>query len=561
MIILGINGAISFDSNDNKTYSHGSSVTLVIDGKLISSVTEERLSRIKYDGNYPKLSIEEVLLRNNLKREDIDIVAYVGSCFTLDFEHPLSFLKTNFPKSKIEFVEHHLAHAMSSFLSSDFDECNIFTFDGAGESHDVKTNKDRLYTNSTFWTANKKDFIIHKNHNSYNSNCSEKNIFHYSNLGEFYNDVSMYTIYQKTKNIGHRESAPGKAMGIVAYGNYKNIKAPNPFKILKPTEYDMPVIVSYRAEYLDIVNYFHEKNENDVMAWGQKIFEDTLIEYFKQIPLNIKKTNLCMSGGCSLNILLNSRLIEEGVYEDVHINTAPNDDGLSFGAALYVSRKYENKIDLPINIGCIGLDYSDEKVLKDFQKFQNDFTYEKKSFDEIIEIVSELLIKNEIVAWFQDKSEFGPRALGNRSIFANPTFENKELLNEKIKFRESWRPYAAIIMEEHLNDWFDIPKKNSHYMLFSGKVKNDKLGKIPSVTHVDNTCRVQTVNNLINERSYLLLKQFHKKSAIPLLLNTSFNTLKGEPIVETPKDAFNSVLNSKIDYLVINNFLFKKRKI
>ena len=176
-----------------------------------------------------------------------------------------------------------------------------------------------------------------------------------------------------------------------------------------------------------------------------------------------------------------------------------------------------------------------------------------KNFDELCEVVVDKLEDNKIIGWFQGKSEFGPRALGNRSILANPTFDNKDYINDEIKHRESWRPYAPIMLEEELHNWYNIPKKSSPYMLFNATLLEDKRGQIPSVTHVDNTARVQTVNKSINSRVYTLLQKFHKRTGVPILLNTSFN-VGGEPIVETPDDAINTFVNSKIDYLVIGNY-------
>ena len=199
-------------------------------------------------------------------------------------------------------------------------------------------------------------------------------------------------------------------------------------------------------------------------------------------------------------------------------------------------------------------------MVSTLEKHKNELIYKQYEYKEVYEIISQNLKDNKIVAWHQGKSEYGPRALGNRSIFANPSFDNKQLLNEKVKFREHWRPYAAIVMEEHLEEWFNIPKKDSHYMLFNSIVREEKRQLLKSATHVDNSCRIQTVNEDINDKAYNLLKHFKEKTGIPVLLNTSFNTIPEEPIVETPSDAINSFLYSKIDYLVMNNFIITKNR-
>jgi len=175
------------------------------------------------------------------------------------------------------------------------------------------------------------------------------------------------------------------------------------------------------------------------------------------------------------------------------------------------------------------------------------------SFEELCKYVVNQLEENKIIGWFQGKSEFGPRALGNRSILANPTFDNKDYINDNIKHRESWRPYAPIMLESELHNWFNIPKKSSPYMLFNAKLLEEKIGKIPAVTHVDNTARIQTVNEKQNYRMYTLLTTFYKRTNVPLLLNTSFN-VGGEPIVETPDDAIKTFTNSDIDMLVMQDY-------
>ena len=182
-----------------------------------------------------------------------------------------------------------------------------------------------------------------------------------------------------------------------------------------------------------------------------------------------------------------------------------------------------------------------------------------KNFEELCETVVDNLVENKVIGWFQGKSEFGPRALGNRSILVNPIFDNKDHLTDNIKYRESWRPYAPIMLEEELHNWFRIPKKSSPYMLFNAHLLEDKIGRVPSVTHCDNTSRVQTVSKSLNGRAYTLLEKFYKRTEVPILLNTSFN-VAGEPIVESPDNAINTFMNSNIDILVIQDYYCWKSK-
>ena len=275
----------------------------------------------------------------------------------------------------------------------------------------------------------------------------------------------------------------------------------------------------------------------------------------------IKNDNLCLGGGCALNILANTKIIEEGVYKNVHVNTAPNDDGLCLGAALYMAAKYEKtRPILPDDIGYLGINYSDEDIENSLQPIDSQvLEYEK--FDDFLDLCKRVvkdLKDNKVVAWFQDKSEFGPRALGNRSLLVNPIFDNKDYLNNEVKYREYWRPYAPMVIEEEVKDWFTLPVDKSPHMLFNSWVVEDKKERIPSVVHEDGSARVQTVSEINNRKVYMLLQEFFKETEVPVLLNTSFN-LGGEPIVESPADAVRTFTNSNIDVLVMQNYYCRKK--
>lgn len=580
MNILGISGAIGWDSNvsisgsnglSGDTWVHGAGACLICAGKFIGALEEERLTRIKYDGNYPVNAINALLKKGMITVNDIDIVAYVGSCvtFSTDFRvngYTEKKLKALFPNATILLIDHHNAHIGAAFFTSPFEEANIFTLDGLGDLHypDItrKYNNKIYGNNATFSSAVKNKFKLTKFYNSYSSNQTFE-------LGNFFSDFSKLCLIKiaALKNLDDfketgiiRESGPGKIMGLSAYGNYANVPYPIPFIVKAPTTQDIPIIVTGANldEWYKNMFYDNSIQAKDIAAWIQYVFQNTVLEFLEKIPAQYKNKNLCFGGGSALNILTNSEIINNGYYDDVHICSAPNDDGLSLGAALLASHAQGINVSLPENIGCIGLDYDDNVILQILHGF-NEILYEKWTEENLYVFVASKLKENCIVAWHRGQSEYGPRALGNRSIFANPSFHNKDRLNKVVKFREEWRPYAAIIMEEHLSEWIDIPKKNSRYMLFSGIVKESKRALIPSVTHADNTCRIQTVTPTINEGAYRLLNEFNKLTNIPLLLNTSFNTIPGEPIVETPQDAVKSFLHSQIDYLIINNFVITRK--
>ena len=432
MNILGINGSVGWDGNlsminGQDFWVHGSGATLFMDGELKGSVSEERLSRVKYDGNYPEQAIDELLTRNLLTPENIDIVAYVNNACVISYQLKLQGysskkLSSLFPNAKIMFVDHHLAHASGSFLTSGFMESNIFSFDGAGDFHPLSVIDPNAVASSGILDQG----MRLNNTCFYNGNISTKNIepIYQTYLddtlnmfGAAYSEFSGI-IYQlkvegklekdedlDTENNGKRlikilsicsfgtevdmtnyeynfednmymgpilrETHPGKIMGLAAYGDHTNVDIPDVFALTY--EWNMPVI-QYDENSKDfIINRAKELefSPEDLAAWLQNQFETYLLKMLKHIPKDIKTNKLCLSGGCALNITANSKIIEEGIYEDVHVNTAPNDDGLNFGAAALCAFKNEKDLIIPENIGCIGLDYSDSDIITSIMNYNN----------------------------------------------------------------------------------------------------------------------------------------------------------------------------------------------
>tara|TARA_B100000809_G_C15125770_1_gene526171 strand:- start:1546 stop:2811 length:1266 start_codon:yes stop_codon:yes gene_type:complete len=410
--ILGIAGAIGWDGNwsminDVDYWVHGSGATLFVDGELKNALSEERLTRIKYDGRYPENAIEKILTENNLTNEDVDVVAYVAGavllCYSLKLRGYLTTtLKKLFPNARIITVDHHIAHAAASFLTSGFEEANVFTFDGAGDFHpDQQWDAPKL-NNTSFYNASRKDksltninntYINEEGTNSFGGVYSEYSIMIYEmkvngvipseedvdqvtenytqimkkvlNLHSFsdFVDITNYKsnieddIYDNPKL---RETYPGKIMGLSAYGNHENIDAPDIYELI--FEDDFPVIKVDKETKLHIIQNSKDYLPEDLADWLQYNFEKYLLLYLKNIPEEIKTKKLCLGGGCALNILANSKIISEGIYEDVHVNTAPNDDGLSFGAAAWAATRMEEDLVLPLNQGCLGGSYSDEYI-------------------------------------------------------------------------------------------------------------------------------------------------------------------------------------------------------
>jgi predicted NodU family carbamoyl transferase len=437
--ILGISGSIGWDGNwsmidDRDYWVHGSGATLVIDGELKGALSEERMTRIKHDGNYPKNTIKKLLTENNLTNDDIDVITYVSPAVLLSYSNKLhGYLTTKlrelFPNARILTLDHHIAHAAAAFLTSGFEEANVFTFDGAGDFHpDQKYDQPKL-NNTSFFNGTLEDKKLTNIHNTYidenHTNLfggiySEYAIMIYEmkvngiipssvgmltyvgddidentenytkimrsvlNIHSFDDFVDITDYNSKIKefdlnpydNPVLREIFPGKIMGLAAYGNHENLDAPDIFDF-KKLDNDFPETTVNGKTYITeifpeitvnketkkhIVDHSSDYTPEDMAAWLQYNFEKYLLLILKNIPKKFKKKKLCLGGGCALNILTNSKIISEGIYEDVHVNTAPNDDGLSFGGAVWTAFRLEENLVLPKNQGCLGPSYSNEYI-------------------------------------------------------------------------------------------------------------------------------------------------------------------------------------------------------
>ena len=382
MNILGICGAIGWDGNipfmvDNlgDMWVHGSGVTLIMNGELKTALAEERFSRIKYDGNYPKLSIEKILDQNKLTKYDIDLVVYVGNSCSISsgLQHLGHFEKKlleYFPNCKVDFLSHHLAHTAATFYTSGFEEANILSFDGAG---DAELQPNGQWHVPHFKFSQGKDLTLTEIHSEY---CGVSPM--HTGFGNLYNLYSLM-VYKNKMNLTedtpeqdaiNRETYPGKVMGLAAFGDYHKINLPEWFSLERerqrysniewedclPQLYNSPILYNISPEQ------YMKVNPDDLAAWLQHQFEKYLLLFLSNIPTHIKRDNLCLGGGCALNILTNSKIIEQGIYKNVHVNTAPNDDGLHFGAALYKAAEKEHKIILPDDIGYLGIPYTDEDI-------------------------------------------------------------------------------------------------------------------------------------------------------------------------------------------------------
>ena len=560
MNVIGLYGAIGWNVliSDNPklrqqsedSWTHGASVTLFSDGNHIASISEERLSGIKYDGNFPRKSIEYCLSASNLSKEDIDVVIIPSMANQNFYKNYINKtvekkVKRYFPKAKVEIVSHHMCHAYSSVFSCDHNEGSFITLDNAGSILFDTAGQIFACENHSFGYFNK-----------------EKGIFRYhagipmtNNLGNYY-WLWAHNIYcqmvQKNINLTdpkYRETFCGKVMGLSAYGNTKELK-----KDWRLHFEGIPQVALESFPGRDF-NYGNLSAENKAKQL-QYNFENAMLEWMKELKeKGYIEDNLCLAGGVFLNILANSVIRKNDIAENMHIPPFPDDTGLSFGAACYGVFKAKEKVSLPHNISLLGRTYSDEEIEEalegtDYKKFDD--------FEELCDETVKVLADNKIVGWFQNRSEFGPRALGSRSILMNPTpKENKETINTRIKHREEWRPFAGIMLEEYQEEYFTDVYPNE-YMLYSLIVRPHQRKKLGAITHKDFSCRIQTVNKELHPEVTTLLQKYNEETKCPVLLNKSFND-NGQPIVETPKDAIKTFKNIDLDCLVIGNYLVVKK--
>ena len=559
-------------------YYHDSAAALLKDGHVIAAVEEERFSRKKFDDDFPHKAIKWCLDEAGITPDQIDSVAFYDKP-VLKFErlldnyiavaprglfsfldvipkwiHKRLWIKNDIKKAlkgfkgEIIFPEHHMSHAAHAFYTSPFEESAILTIDGVGEwsttSLGYAKNNSIKITNDLRWPHS---------------------------LGLFY---SAFTYFLGFKvNEGEY-----KLMGLSSYGTPKYYDLILDKLIDVKDDGSIHLDMKYFAFTHDKVmtnDKFAElfgispktKDEKtlqihfDIGASAQKVLEEVILKMVNHVYEKTKMKNLCIAGGVALNGVANYHVLRDGPFDNVHIPPSPGDAGSAIGAAQYLYYIYhknsrvieKNTAKLIRENVYVGPSYSDEQITQ-FLDSEN-IPYEKFDREPLLKKTAQLIADGNIVGWYQGKMEWGPRALGNRSILADPRkAEMKDTLNAKIKHRESFRPFAPSILEEHASDYFelDIP---SPYMLMVAPVKKPK--DIAAVTHVDGTGRLQTVSKDVNPLYYDLINEFYKITTIPAIINTSMNVM-GEPIVNTPKQAYQMIVKTDMDYIIMGNNLVSK---
>ena len=586
-------------------FYHDSAACILKDGKIIAAAQEERFTRKKHDPRYPYNAIEFVLRYANLNLSEVDQIVFFEKPF-LKFERLLetyvafapkgfiSFAKAmplwikeklfqkNFLFNKLKlhdknyqsdknifFSDHHLSHAASAFFPSPFKEALILTADGVGEW---------ATTTVAIGSGNKLEI--------------KKEIHFPHSLGLLYSAFTYYTGFKVN-------SGEYKLMGLAPYGNpiyvdkikqMIDVKEDGTFRLdqkyfnyatgltMTSNKFDNLFGSKPRDSQKEKITQFHM----DIAASIQKVTEEIMIKLAKSIREEYKIKNLCLAGGVALNCVANGKILKENIFENIWIQPAAGDAGGSLGAALalwYEDQNNERIVDLNDSMkgSYLGPEYSQNQIENELKSIGA--VFETFSYNEMINITATYLASEKAIGWFQGRMEFGPRALGGRSILGDPRSEKMQKnLNLKVKYRESFRPFAPSILREDLQDWFDM-NVDSPYMLLVSDINtkkkiemtkdqqklfgieklNIKRSEIPAVTHVDYSARIQTITENTNKPYRDLVLKFKEKTNCPVIVNTSFN-VRGEPIVNKPVDAFNCFMGTELDYLVIGNCILDKKK-
>ena len=587
MYILGISA-----------FYHDSAATIIKDGEIIAAAQEERFTRKKHDQNFPSNAIDYCLNEIGIKPSELGYVAFYDKPF-LKFERILetylqfaprginSFLKAiplwirkklwikelireelNY-FGKILFPEHHMSHAASSFYTSPFKEAAFLTMDGVGEWST---------TSYGIGKGNKLEMLA--------------DIQYPNSLGLLYSTFTYYTGFRVN-------SGEYKVMGLAPYGEPKykdliynhliDIKDDGSFKMnMDYFNYNVGLTMT-NSKFNNLFGGAPRKPESnltqremDLARSIQEVTEEIVIKMAKHIRKETKMKFLCLAGGVALNCVSNGKLLRSGIFDDIYIQPASGDAGGSIGCALLTWYKYLDNERTTVN----GSDFMKGAFLG--PNFSNDtirsylddrkYKYEQLSNEELPEKIADLIAGQNVIGWFQGRMEFGPRALGSRTIIGDARSpETQKTINLKIKYRESFRPFAPSVRADNISEYFDIDRESPYMLLVADVIKDkqspitkdessyfglEKLNvirsDIPAVTHVDYSARIQSVNKDTNPRYYDLLTKFYEKYGCPVIVNTSFN-VRGEPIVCTPDDAYLCFMRTEMDYLIIGNYLLDKK--
>lgn len=580
-------------------YYHDSAAAIVVDGKIVAAAQEERFSRKKHDHRFPINAIKYCLNEAKITVKDIDYIAFYDKPF-LKFERLLETYLTYSPigiqsfikamplwikeklwmkeliknelgyEGKVLFPEHHESHAASAFFASPFQDAAFLTIDGVGE-----------WTTTSYGTGegNKINLIA--------------DIKFPHSIGLLYSAFTYYTGFKVN-------SGEYKVMGLAPYGEPKyvdtilnelmDLKEDGSFKLNMKYFNFAAGLTMTNSKFHKLFGREPRKPESkltqmdmDLARSVQDVTDEVMLRLARHIKKETNKDYLCLAGGVALNCVANGKVLRENIFKDIWIQPAAGDAGGALGAALFTWYQYlnnersaDNKNDFQKG-SYLGPEYSNEEIKNFLEKRK--FAYKELNEDELISKSADLIAEENVIGWFQGRMEFGPRALGNRSIIGDArSTKMQSIMNLKIKYRESFRPFAPSVLEEKVSEYFEIDRP-SPYMLLVADVKNerqkrmsdeedklfgiDKLNivrsDIPAITHVDYSARIQSVSKETNPLYHKLISEFDKKYGCGVIINTSFN-VRGEPIVCSPLEAYTCFMRTEMDYLVFGNFILDKKE-
>ncbi|MBI2070914.1 MAG: carbamoyltransferase [Elusimicrobia bacterium] len=564
-----------------------SAAVLMEDGRVVAAAEEERFSRIKHDGGLPYRAIEFVLGTRGLTLADIDHVAVYWNPFQLGHRaklliktlllDPRFFVrmaqravtvftdargedsgwmslfqaKGNLTKrfgatpKNVHFLDHHSCHMASCFYASSFQDSAILIMDGAGEAA------------CTTWAVGRGSSM---------EKIDEHLLPH--SLGHYYSSVTGYLGFKML-------DGEYKMMGLSPYGDpsgskwiRENFLVSSPGGRYRLNTSALNYILALKGDFQgSFTRHFGPPRElsetvefndrhRDIAASAQQAFEDVVLGMSKELRQRTGMSRLSIAGGCGLNCKANGKILSEGIFEEIYVPPVPHDAGGALGAAMLLYQRLTGKRPEPLTHAQYGPEFQDSDIAQASSGYSG-FTVEKMETDALIARTAKLLSEGGVVAWFQGKMEYGPRALGNRSFLADPRSDSiRDVINEKIKKRELFRPFAPSVKEEKASEYFEI-QQQAPFMTIAVAVRREKRDMIPAVTHVDNTARPQTVNSSSNPKYWKLLDHFEKLTGVPVLLNTSFNIQ--EPVVCTPREAIKTFSSCGVDALVIENYWVSRK--
>ena len=557
-------------------YYHDAGAALVKDGMLIAAAEEERFNRKKHYSDFPTLAVAYCLREAGISIEDVDYIGFYEKPLvkfqriveTVLAQWPLTYwswvkampiwlmtklrIGTTIQKElgvdkDIHYCQHHCSHAASAFLVSPFEEAAIITADGVGEWA------------TTGWGVGKgSDLKL------------LKEIRFPHSVGLLFSAITAY--------LGFRvNDAEWKVMGLAPYGKPRyldkfrqivDLRDDGSFRLkMKYFAYGHSTTRSFTRAWEDLFGRAQRPRESelddfhaDIAHSGQKLVEEIMVRMATHVQKQTGQKNLCIAGGVGLNCVANWRIFQESGFENIFIQPAAGDSGGALGTAFYLyNTVLKNPRTFVMNHSYWGPSFTDDQILEALN--QRDLRYEYFDREEdLLNKTAQMIEDGKVIGWFQGRLEFGPRALGARSLVAdarNPKM--KDIINAKVKFREAFRPFAPSVLKEHAHEYFEMPEgMDAPFMLLVPKVRQEMHRVLPAVTHEDGTGRVQTVTDEDNGRYYRLIKAFGDRTGVPVVINTSFN-VRGEPIVCTPTDAVNTFLNTGIDAVVMGNYVLTEK--